>query len=140
MAEKLSPFDIANNINEKKEFLDVNEVGYDSWTINKVFSNTQDSVLFANEMNSHWNLPKEMQYAFLYHGLPKKKRFGKWHKNQDDKAELEVIQEYYGYSRHKAKQVLSLLRPRLADMKQELEKGGRISNGQKRATGDVSRS
>jgi len=138
MAEKLSPFDIANNINEKGDLLDVGEVGYDSYVVNKVLSNTHDSVLFANEMNSNWNLPRDMQYAFYYYGISKKKRFGKWHKNQDDKDELAIIKEYYGYSTHKAKEVLNLLRPCLAEMKQELEKGGRNPNGQKRASGKLS--
>lgn len=131
MSEKLSPFDIASNINNKSEPLDVNEVGFDAFVINRVFSNTSDSVFFANEMNQCYNLPKEMQYAFYYYGLPKKNRYGKWHKNQDDKTQLEVIQEYFGYTRNKAKQVLSLLRPHLDDIQKELEKGGRHRNGTK---------
>lgn len=125
MAEKLSPFDITSNINEKKGVLDVEEVGYDSYVINRVLSNTIDSVLFANEMNRYWSVPRQQQYDFYYHGLPKKKRFGKWHKNQDDKDSLELIQEYFGYSRRKAKDVLELLRPNLENIAQELEKGGR---------------
>jgi len=131
MSEKLSPFDIASNINNKTDPLDVNEVGYDAFVINRVFSNTHDSILFANEMNAAWGLPKEMQYAFYYHGLPKKSRYGKWHKNQDDKAELAPIQEYFGYSRNKAKQVQSLLRPHLDSIRAELDKGGRHRNGTK---------
>ena len=122
---KLSPFEIASHINEKKGVLNVEEVGYDTYVINRVLSNTIDSVLFANEMNRYWNLPKQQQYDFYYHGLPKKKRFGKWHKNQDDKDSLELIQEYFGYSRRKAKDVLVLLRPDLDQIAQELEKGGR---------------
>lgn len=122
---KMSPFDIASHINEKKGVLDVEEVGYDAYVINRVLSNTIDSVLFANEMNLRWNVPKQQQYDFYYHGLPKKKRFGKWHKNQDDTDSLELIQEYFGYSRRKAKDVLGLLRPHLDQIAQELEKGGR---------------
>lgn len=125
MAEKMSPFEITSHINEKKGVLDVEEVGYDSYVINRVLSNTIDSVLFANEMNRFWAAPKQQQYDFYYHGLPKKKRFGKWHKNQDDKDSLELIQEYFGYSRRKAKDVLSLLRPNLEEIALELEKGGR---------------
>lgn len=125
MAEKLSPFEITSHINEKKGVLDVEEVGYDSYVINRVLSNTIDSVLFANEMNRHWGASKQQQFDFYYYGLPKKKRFGKWHKNQDDKESLELIEEYFGYSRRKAKDVLSLLRPHLTDIAQELEKGGR---------------
>lgn len=125
MAEKLSPFEITSHINEKKGVLDVEEVGYDAYVINRVLSNTADSVLFANEMNRYWNTPRQQQYDFYYHGLPKKKRFGKWHKNQDDKESLELIQEYFGYSRRKAKDVLKLLQPHLIEIAQELEKGGR---------------
>lgn len=125
MTEKLSPFEIASHLNEKKGVLDVEEVGYDSYVINRVLSNTADSVLFANEMNMRWSVPKQQQYDFYYYGLPKKKRYGKWHKNQDDKQSLELIQEYFGYSRRKAKDVLTLLRPHLDDIAQELEKGGR---------------
>lgn len=125
MVQKLSPFEITSHINEKKGVLDVEEVGYDSYVINRVLSNTIDSVLFANELNRYWDIPKQQQFDFLYYGLPKKKRYGKWHKNQDDKASLELIQEYFGYSRKKAKDVLNLLRPHLEEIAQELEKGGR---------------
>lgn len=126
MAEKMSPFDIASHINEKKGVLDVEEVGYETYMINRVFSNTGDSVLFANELNIRWgNLTKQQQFDFYYYGLPKKKRFGKWYKNQDDKASLELIQDYYGYSRRKAKDVLELLRPHLDEIARELDKGGR---------------
>lgn len=126
MSEKLSPFEITDKINTKT-WDDLNSLveEYNPYIINKIFSNTSDSVLFANEMNRCWGLPKEMQLAFYAHGLPKKKRYGKWHKNQDDKQSLELIQEYFGYSRRKAKDVLTLLRPHLDDIAQELEKGGR---------------
>lgn len=124
MADKFSPFDIASVINEKKGPLDVDEVGYSPYMINRVFSNTMDSVIFANEMNRWWRLDKQAQFDFYYYGLPKRKRFGKWHKNQDDDKELGLIQEAYGYSRRKAKDVLTLLRPHLSTIEKELDKGG----------------
>lgn len=131
MGEKISPFDIVANINNKTDQLDVTDVGYDAFVLNRVFSNTRDSVFFANEMNQHYNLPKEMQYAFYYFGLPKKNRYGKWNKNTDDKSELEVIQEYFGYSRSKAKQVQAVLCPHLDAIRRELDKGGRHRHGSK---------
>jgi len=133
MSERLSPFDVVTNINEKKGFLNVDEVGFEAFVINRVFSNTQDTVLFANEMNACWGLPKDMQYAFMYHAIPKKKRYGKWHKNQDDKEELELIQEYFNISRHKAKLIHSLLRPHLEEMANNMQKGGR-NHGKKSGT------
>lgn len=125
MSGKLSPFDLASHLNEKKGELNVEEVGYEPYVINRVFSNTIDTVLFANELNRYWMVPKQQQFDFYYHGLPKKKRYGKWHKNQDDKASLELISEYFGYSLRKSKDALSLLRPHLDEIAQELEKGGR---------------
>lgn len=124
--EKLSPFDIANNINSKTGFLlNVQEAGYNAFVINKIFSNTQDSVFFANEMNCNWSLALEMQYAFYYHGLSKKKRFGKWNKNQDNMEEIALIQEAYDYSYHRAKEALPLLRPHLDAIRAQMDKGGR---------------
>jgi hypothetical protein len=134
MGESMSPFDIASHINEKKGVLDVEDIGYNAYVINKVLSNTGDSVLFANEMNRWWSTSNQQQFDFYYHGLPKKKRYGKWHKNQDDTESLNLIQEYYGYSRKRAKDVLTLLRPYLDDIRKELEKGGRNVAKQKAGT------
>ncbi len=134
MAESMSPFEITSHINEKKGVLDVEEIGYNAYVINKALSNTIDSALFANEMNRYWDIPTQQQFDFYYYGLPKKKRFGKWHKNQDDVESLNLIQEYYGYSRKRAKDVLSLLRPYLDDIRKELEKGGRNVAKQKART------
>jgi hypothetical protein len=134
MGESMSPFDIASHINEKKGVLDVEDIGYNAYVINKVLSNTGDSVLFANEMNRWWSTSNQLQFDFYYHGLPKKKRYGKWHKNQDDTESLNLIQEYYGYSRKRAKDVLTLLRPYLDDIRKELEKGGRNVAKQKAGT------
>lgn len=129
----MNPFEIADVINKKAsvESESMQELlrEYNAFVINRVFSNVPDSIFFANEMNQNYNLPKEMQFAFYYHGLPKKSRYGKWHKNQDDSSELELIQEYFGYSRNKAKQIHSLVKPHLDSIRIELEKGGRKKNG-----------
>lgn len=132
--EKSNPFDIASTINEKKGVLEAEEVGYNSYMMNKIFSNTIDTVLFANEMNMHWRTPPQQQFDFYYHGIPKKKRFGKWHKNQDDEETLALISEYYGYSKSKAKDVLTLVTPFLEDIRKELEKGGRSVGTRKAGT------
>jgi hypothetical protein len=127
MSEKaLSPFDIVGNINSKGGILsDEDLVGYNPWLTNVILSNTQDSIFFANEMNYYWNIPKEAQYRFFYYGLSKKKRYGKYNKNADPMADIKVIQEYYGYSYAKAKEVLSLLQPKLEEIRLILYKGGK---------------
>lgn len=125
MNEKMSPFEIASCINEKKGVLEADEVGYNSFIINKVYSNTADSIMFANEMNRYWSLSPQQQFDFYYYGLPKKRRYGKWNKCEDDEKAIQLIQEYYGFSRRKAKEVVHLVRPNLKDIAMQLDKGGR---------------
>lgn len=133
---KPSPFDVANCINEKTGELNADEIGYDSYMMNRIFSNTKDTVLFANELNIRWNnLTKQQQFDFYYHGIPKKKRYGKWHKNQDDRATLDLIQEAFNMSRRKAKDVVELIRPKMEELQQELNKGGRNGMDRKRPGG-----
>lgn len=130
MADKLSPFEMADVINQKKGVVDTDEAGYSPFMMNRVFSNTQDTVLFANELNMRWaNLTNQQQFDFYYHSLPKKRRYGKWNKNQDDRATLDLITEAFGLSRRKAKDVVELIRPMLESLKDELEKGGRNGTG-----------
>lgn len=123
---KLSPFEFVNSINKKGEMIDVEEVqrSYDAFMVNRAMSNTFDTVLFANELNILNNMDKVMQYHFYYFGVDRKPtRFGKWNKVEDDAA-IPVIQEYYGYSKSKARDVLPLLVGHMDQLKQELEKGG----------------
>ena len=127
MAEKLSPFDIAKNINKHGERLDVSETGYEAFVINRIYSNTPDTVAFANEMNKCCNLPKQMQYDFYRFGLNKNpRRYGKWEKRDDDNLEeLKVIMEVYGYSRAKAIEVYPMLKPHMTQLRAHVDKGGK---------------
>lgn len=134
---KLSPFDIVSAVCEKSQGrLDTGECGYEAYVVNRALSNVQDTVFFANEMNAAFNLPRQMQFDFYFFGLDKRKRYGKWHKNQDDTATLDIIQEYLGCSKSKAKEVVDILKPHIEEIKQELDKGGvngksrRVQHGQ----------
>lgn len=123
----MNPFDIAKNINKKEERLqDAKAEGYNAFMLNRIFSNTKDTALFANEMNMAWGLPAQLQYDFYYYGLTKKNRFGKWNKNTLEKEEaILLIKEYFNYSTLKAREVLPVLTSDdLAQIKSELKKGG----------------
>lgn len=122
-SEKLSPFDMASVLSEKKGRPDVEIVGYSAYMTNRVMSNVKDSVLFANEMNQYWDTPAQWQADFYYYGLDKRKRYGKWNK-ADAHENLELLQEYTGYSRSKVIEVMDLLTPHLDEIKQEMDKGG----------------
>ena len=48
---------------------------YPPYIINRCMSGHIDAILFANEMNKHPNLDKDMQYSFYLNTLRKRKRF-----------------------------------------------------------------
>ncbi|MDD5150430.1 MAG: DNA polymerase clamp loader subunit A [Flavobacterium sp.] len=123
--KKLNFFDIVNNICSSNKPLTWDEMAsaYNSFMINKALGNNKDTILLANELNQkHW-ITKEMHYDFLFHVIPKKKRYGKWNKNSDDKENIELIMEYYDYSYTRAKEVLDLVD--IDAIKNELNRGGK---------------
>lgn len=126
MSEKLSPFDFVNNINQKSGAMTKEEVKqFNPFIVNRAFSYNKDSVHFANEMNRLNNVDKDMQYDFWYYGLPKKKRYGRWKKNDDDKESLEKIKQLYNYSYAKAKAVLPILKDKMPYIDKLLYRGGK---------------
>lgn len=108
--KKLSPFDFINSISYGKEDLMVEEQverEYNPFIINRGLGFGADTVVWANEMNSRPHLDNKLQYDFLRHSVRKAKRFNKWMKS--DEENLEVIQEFFGYSYLKAKSALRIL-------------------------------
>ena len=97
---------------------------YPAYIVNRCLSGHFDTVLYANEMNLHPNLDKDMQYQFFLNSLRKRKRFSPWLRK--DKVEnLNIIKKYYGYSNEKALQALRLLTNEQLDyIKKRLETGG----------------
>ena len=123
--EKLGPFEFVNSINNKNEIeMEAVRRDYTPFIVNRAFSNTPDTVLLANEINSYSGLDSGLQYAFLYHSIDKRKRYGAWQKAEKDE-DAAAIMEYYGYSSAKAMQVLPLLKSAIGDIKRLLYKGGK---------------
>jgi hypothetical protein len=97
---------------------------YPPYIVNKCLSGGIDSILFANEMNMHHQLDKDMQYSFYLNTLRKKKRFSPWIR-KDKIKDLECIKQYYGYNNEKASQALKILnKVQIEFIKQRLEIGG----------------
>ena len=116
--------DWLNSINFNKEDLVENISEYPPYIINKCLSGHIDCVLFANEMNMHHQLDKDMQYSFYLNTLRKRKRFSPWLR-KDKIKDLECVKQYYGYSNEKASQALKLLNKSQLDfIKKRLEIGG----------------
>ena len=116
--------DWLNSINFTKEDLSEDIKDYSPFIINRCLSGHIDCVMYANEMNIHHQLDKDMQYSFYLNTLRKRKRFSPWLR-KDKVKDLECVKQYYGYSNEKASQALKILnKEQLNFIKQRLETGG----------------
>lgn len=119
----MSPFEVAKNINKKDGVLD-DLKGLEVFILTKIFSNTRDTVLIANEANKWRDMKPEMVYRFFYHAIPKSKsRYGEWNKKIAPTEDIELIMEIYGYSRKKAEDVAPLF-PDIKILRELAYKGG----------------
>jgi len=117
--------DWLNSINFTKEDLSEDIKSYPPYIINRCLSGHIDCVMYANEMNMHHQLDKDMQYSFYLNTLRKRKRFSPWLR-KDKVTDLECIKSYYGYSNEKASQALKILtQEQLTFIKQRLDIGGK---------------
>jgi hypothetical protein len=126
----MSPFDFLNAINFTKENLFESDPqadkDYKSFIINRGLSYFPDTVFYANQMNQHPGLDKDMQFSFFLNIISRKKRFSKWSKKDADTETLELVKEYYGYSSEKATEALKVLSDdNLIMIKEKLYKGGK---------------
>lgn len=120
--------DYLHSINQsKKNILSENlnqEHNYPPFLINKFFSFHIDSILYANEMNRNYHIDKKLQYDFYINILKPRKRYSPWIKKQSIEN-IELVQEYYGYSYNKAIESLNILSNNdLKEIKKLLNKGG----------------
>jgi hypothetical protein len=125
----MTPFDFLNAINETKKDLikedPSNEKEYSAWMVNRGLSFFSDTVMYANEMNQRHQVSNKWQFQFLLNSIPKKKRFSKWFKREEEKN-LKLVMDCYGYSSEKAKQVLGILTPeQLKTIEEKQYTGGR---------------
>ena len=116
--------DWLNSINFTKEDLTEHSKEYPPYIVNRCLSGHLDCIMFANEMNLHHHLDKDMQYSFYLNTLRKKKRFSPWLR-KDKVQDLECVKQYYGYSNEKASQALKILtQEQLNFIKKRLDVGG----------------
>jgi len=126
----MSPFDFINAINTTKKNLFETDPqaakDYKPFIINRGLSYFPDTILYANQMNQHPSLDKDMQFFFFLNIISRKKRFSKWSKKDAETESLELVKEYYGYSSEKANEALKMLSDEnLIMIKEKLYKGGK---------------
>ena len=76
--------------------------------INLGFSQRNDTVFYANELNKYHQLGNKEQFDFYYHSLAKKKYFAKWAKAPKEVAILYIC-EYFNVSQRVAKEYANTL-------------------------------
>ena len=89
---KKNPFDYTKDIGDKTYPDDFS--GYNAWLTNSSFSQRQDTVFYANEINRYHQLGNREQFDFYYYGLPKKKYFAKWAKAVKSEN-MDAIMSYF---------------------------------------------
>ena len=120
---KKSPFDYIKQINYKNHY-DEDLTGYVPFLTNRAFAMHIDTIMLAEEMNQHNHLDPATQYDFYYYGVRKGKRFG-FPKKVENTEEIELVQQYFQYSRTKALQALEILtQDELEQIKQSMDTGG----------------
>ena len=116
--------DWLNSINFTKEDLSENIKSYPPYIINRCLSGHIDCLMYANELNMHHQLDKDMQYSFYLNTIRKRKRFSPWLR-KDKVKDLECVKQYYGYSNEKASQALKILtKEQINFIKKRLDIGG----------------
>lgn len=129
-----SPFDFGKSILQSKENLyTVEELfnkDYAPYMVNRIMSNSERTVLFAECMDKYSSLDKKMQYDFYLDGIPKSRSFQKmWSKKETDTT----INEHYimficsvlNVSRRRGMELYKLIGEKT--IKMEMEKiGGRV--------------
>lgn len=123
-----NPFEYVNSVSFDKNYLivdDYSERQYNPYITNKQFSFFYDSILFSNEMNLNSHLDNKLQYDFYFFGLPKRKRFEKWEKFEDEEI-LGLVIRYYSVSREKAMKYMELLSAAQIEIIKETYSYGRV--------------
>lgn len=122
--KKISPFDIIRHINEKTD-LDFELSDYNGWMINRGLSFVKDTIFYSNIVNQNYSLDKDIQYKFLYNGIPKGKRFGKWEKKLSNDEIIDILADYFNINKRVANKYLALLtEEQLIYIKNKIMRGG----------------
>lgn len=112
-----SIWDFINSINDKSKYMgddeDLPEV-FDGFITNRSLSLFPDTILYANQNNSQFDLDKKLQYDFYFYGIRNRKRRAKWPKKENDN-DVKLIMQNYQYSESKALSALSILSEKQLD-------------------------
>jgi len=120
---------IPSILQTKKNVLndEVDVKNYSPYVVNRFLSYHMDCILYANEMNIHNQLDKDMQYLYFLNSIrPLKRKYQPWQKTEVN-SNIQCIKDYFGYSNEKARDALRILSDeQIAEIKEKTNKGGVI--------------
>ncbi len=119
-----SPFDYVRAINAKSA-IDTSSLDKDyvPYIVNKAMSYYPDTIGVANLLNECWSMPKRAQFDVYMQAVRQKRRYTPWIK-PDRSADIQIISDFYKYSRAKAEEALDILTSdQIAELKKLLKDG-----------------
>lgn len=124
----MNPFDIIGKLNTStaNEWDEIEEKDYVEFIIDRAMSYNLDTVMLANEVTQRHQMPKQWKYDFYRLAIhPKKKRFSKWAKPEENE-DVDLIMQVYQVNRQKASSILSLINKKdLQFIKEKTYYGGK---------------
>lgn len=119
-------FDFVKAINKGDNIMnDDNQHLWDSFMINRAFSQFGDTAIIANEINIRRGMTEKMENDFYLSMVRKNpKRFTKWAKLEESDGFL-AVKEYYGYNSKQTRNVMPLLsEEQIEEIKGKITRGG----------------
>lgn len=119
-----------------KEDVLENEKDYNAYIVNRALSFHADCILHVNELNVRPSIDSRMQYLYLLNSIRGyKRKFVPWTKRENIQ-DIEMIQQYFGFSRAKAKDAMSVLSEKeINEIRINSDKGGVSKNVDSRRHG-----
>ena len=99
--------------------------------LNRALAQNIDTLLLASRMNAAQGISNEDHFAFLVGTVVKKRRYGKWAKNEDsdDTETIETISKFYDCRDDVARQYARVLSPeQVAAITARLSTGGQTKS------------
>lgn len=135
-----SPFDFGKALTQTKEDLwthdDVSQREYTPFMINRILSNSQNTLFFAEMMNMYPDLDKKLQYYFYHSGIPKNNKYTKmWSKKETsgiDDEFINFIAADMNISIKRAIEVYQLLGHETIEKQMSLRGGKQASDGKQK--------
>jgi hypothetical protein len=79
-----------------------------AFVVNRCLSYFPDTIFYAQELNMRSSLDGKPQYLFYLNGVPKRNRFARGMK-VENQEHLKIVKEYYKYNSKKARKALEIL-------------------------------